>query len=193
MTAFSRVPARTFLFIALALLALQATVLSLMGQPLLALAAPFKLWAGNPLGPDNSQQLTDWYSFSHIIHGFIFYGLLKLLAPRLPFAARLLIAMGVEISWEFLENSPFVIEAYRKQALAAGYRGDSVINSLSDTAMMSLGFFLASRLPWWVVLLAAVVMEATTIILIRDGLILNILNFAVTWPALEHWQQAWKP
>lgn len=193
MTAFSRVPGRTFLFIALALLALQATVLSLMGQPLLALAAPFKLWAGNPLGPDNSQQLTDWYSFSHIIHGFIFFWLLKLAAPRLPFPARLLLAMGVEIGWEFAENSPFVIDAYRKQALAAGYRGDSVINSLSDTLMMSLGFFLASRLPWWVVLLAAVAMETMTILLIRDGLILNLLNFAVSWPALEQWQAAWKP
>lgn len=193
MTAFSRVPARTFLFIALALLALQATVLSLMGQPLLALAAPFKLWAGNPLGPDNSQQLTDWYSFSHIIHGFIFFWLLKLAAPRLPFPVRLLLAMGVEIGWEFAENSPFVIDAYRKQALAAGYRGDSVINSLSDTLMMSLGFFLASRLPWWVVLLAAVAMETMTILLIRDGLILNLLNFAVSWPALEQWQAAWKP
>lgn len=193
MTAFSRVPGRTFLFIALALLALQATVLSLMGQPLLALAAPFKLWAGNPLGPDNSQQLTDWYSFSHIIHGFIFFWLLKLAAPRLPFPVRLLLAMGVEIGWEFAENSPFVIDAYRKQALAAGYRGDSVINSLSDTLMMSLGFFLASRLPWWVVLLAAVAMETMTILLIRDGLILNLLNFAVSWPALEQWQAAWKP
>lgn len=193
MTAFSRVPGRTFLFIALALLALQATVLSLMGQPLLALAAPFKLWAGNPLGPDNSQQLTDWYSFSHIIHGFIFFWLLKLAAPRLPFPVRLLLAMGVEIGWEFAENSPFVIDAYRKQALAAGYRGDSVINSLSDTLMMSLGFFLASRLPWWVVLLAAVAMETMTILLIRDGLVLNLLNFAVSWPALEQWQAAWKP
>ena len=192
MTAFSQTNSRTFFLVALALLALQAAVLSHMGQPLLA-AIPFKLWAGNPLGSDNSQQLTDWYSLSHIIHGFIFYGLTKLIAPRLPFAARLLLAMGVEIGWEFIENSPFVIEAYRKQALAAGYRGDSVINSLSDTAMMVLGFFLASRLPWWLVLLLAVAMEALAIAMIRDGLILNILNFLVSCPAIEQWQQAWRP
>src|SRR6185312_9081157 len=115
-----------FLAVAAGLVALQAGTLSLMGQPLLAAAAPFRLWAGNPLGPDNSQQLTDWYSLSHVVHGLIFYGLSRLIAPRLPFAARLLLAMGVEIGWEIIENSPTVIAAYRSQALAAGYRGDSV-------------------------------------------------------------------
>ena len=193
MTAFSRLSTRTFVLIALALLVLQGTVLTLMGQPFLAAAAPFRLWAGNPLGVDNSQQLTDWYSFSHIVHGFIFYGVLQLIAPRLPVTVRLLLAMGVEISWEFAENSPFVIDAYRKQALAAGYRGDSVINSMSDTVMMSLGFFLASRLPWWLTLDLAVALEALAIAMIRDGLVLNLVNFAVSWPALEHWQQGWKP
>ena len=193
MPARSQLTTRTVLLYALGLLLLQATVLSLMGQPLLAAAAPFKLWAGNPLGPDNSQQLTDWYSFSHIVHGFIFYGLSRLVAPRLPFAARLLLAMGVEIGWEFVENSPFVIEAYRKQALAAGYRGDSVINSLSDTVMMATGFLLARRLPWWLTLLLAVVMETVTILVIRDGLVLNVLNFLVSWPALEQWQATWHP
>jgi hypothetical protein len=193
MAALSHLPTRTFLLFALALLALQAAVLSVMGQPLLAAAAPFKLWAGNPLGPDNSQQLTDWYSFSHIIHGFIFYGVLKLIAPRLPLTTRLLLAMGVEIGWEFAENSPWVIEAYRKQALAAGYRGDSVINSLSDTVMMATGFLIARRLPWWLTLLLAVAMETMTILVIRDGLVLNVLNFLVSWPALEQWQTAWRP
>jgi hypothetical protein len=179
--------------VALGLMALQALVLGLMGQPLLAAAAPFKLWAGNPLGPDNSQQLTDWYSFSHIVHGFIFYGLSKWLAPRLPLTARLLLAMGVEIGWEVIENSPWVIEAYRKQALAAGYRGDSVINSLCDTVMMSLGFLIASRVPWWITLGLAVALELLALWAIRDGLVLNILNFLVSWPALEQWQRAWRP
>jgi hypothetical protein len=193
MTAFSRLPSRIFVLFAALLLALQASVLSLMGQPLLAAAAPFKLWAGNPLGPDNSQQLSDWYSLSHIVHGFIFYGLSRLVAPRLPFAARLLLAMGVEIGWEIIENSPAVIEAYRTQALAAGYRGDSVVNSLSDTAMMALGFFIAARLPWWLTVLLALALELLAGLAIRDNLTFNILNFLVSWPALEHWQQAWRP
>jgi hypothetical protein len=182
-----------FLAVAAGLVALQAGTLSLMGQPLLAAAAPFRLWAGNPLGPDNSQQLTDWYSLSHVVHGLIFYGLSRLIAPRLPFAARLLLAMGVEIGWEIIENSPTVIAAYRAQALAAGYRGDSVLNSLSDTAMMALGFFIASRLPWWGTVLLALTLEVLAALAIRDNLTFNILNFLVSWPALEHWQQAWRP
>jgi hypothetical protein len=193
MTAFSPISFRAAIFIAFGLVTLQAGTLSLMGQPLLAAAAPFRLWAGNPLGPDNSQQLTDWYSLSHIVHGLIFYGLSRLIAPRLPFAARLLLAMGVEIGWEIIENSPAVIEAYRAQALAAGYRGDSVLNSLSDTAMMALGFFIASRLPWWGTVLLALTLEALAGLAIRDNLTFNVLNFLVSWPALEQWQQAWRP
>jgi len=183
-------PTRHVLLLALLLLTLQAAVLHLMGQPWIA-AAGFKLWANNPLGPDNSQQLADWYSLSHIVHGLIFYGLLKLAAPRLPVAARLLLAIGIEVGWEIAENTPHVIAVYRMQALAAAYRGDSVINSLSDTVMMMLGFFLASRLPWWATLLLALALEGLAALVIRDGLILNIINFAISWPALEHWQQGY--
>ena len=86
-----------------------------------------------------------------------------------------------------------MIEAYRSQALAAGYRGDSVLNSLSDTAMMALGFFIASRLPWWGTVLLALTLEVLAALAIRDNLTFNILNFLVSWPALEHWQQAWRP
>lgn len=193
MIAFSRLSLPAVILIATLLLVMQATFLSLMGQPLLAAAAPFKLWAGNPLGPDNSQQLSDWYSFSHIVHGFIFYGLFRLAAPRLPFTSRLLLAIGVEIGWEIIENSPAVVEAYRSQALAAGYRGDSVVNSLSDTVMMILGFLSASRLPWWTTLLLALALELLAGLAIRDNFTFNILNFLISWPALEHWQQAWQP
>jgi hypothetical protein len=193
MIAFPRLSPPAVILIATLLLASQAMILSLMGQPLLATAAPFKLWGGNPLGPDNSQQLSDWYSFSHIVHGFIFYGLLRLAAPRLPFTSRLLLAISVEVGWEILENSPTVIEAYRSQALAVGYRGDSVINSLSDTVMMILGFLTASRLPWWTTLLLALALELLAGLAIRDNLTFNILNFLISWPALEHWQQGWRP
>jgi hypothetical protein len=193
MIAFPRLSPPAVILIATLLLASQATILSLMGQPLLATAAPFKLWAGNPLGPDNSQQLSDWYSFSHIVHGFIFYGLLRLAVPRLPFTSRLLLAISVEVGWEIIENSPTVIETYRSQALAAGYRGDSVVNSLSDTVMMILGFFTASRLPWWMTLLLALALELLAGLAIRDNLTFNILNFLISWPALEHWQQGWRP
>src|SRR5215475_11684822 len=117
---------------ALALVGIQIAVLRTLGQPFLAASGHLMLWVNDPFSPDMSQQLADWYSFSHIIHGFIFFGLLHLIAPQLPFRVRLLIAMGVEITWEFVENTPATIEHYRQQALAAGYRGDSILNSLSD-------------------------------------------------------------
>jgi hypothetical protein len=137
-----------------------------------------------------SQQMTDWYTFSHIVHGILFYGLLRLLLPRLPVLARLAIAVGIEATWEIAENTPWVIEAYRQQALARGYVGDSIVNSLSDTLSMMTGFALASILPWRATLALAIVMEVAVGYLVHDNLTLNILNFIHRFPAIEAWQSA---
>jgi len=178
---------------AAALLAVQIAVLHAFGQPFFAASGRLLLWVNDPFSPDMSQQLADWYSFSHLIHGFIFFGLLHLIAPRLPLGARLLIAMGVEIIWEIVENMPMTIEHYRQQALAAGYRGDSIINSLSDTAMMSTGFFIASRLRARTVIAIALAFEIFTACMIRDNLTLNVVNLIapIDWApiqAIHRWQ-----
>ena len=175
------------------LVALQVAVLHGFGQPLIAASGDILPWVGDPRSADTSQQLTDWYSFSHIIHGFIFFWLLRLLAPGLPLAARLLIAMGIEIGWEITENTPAIIQHYRKQALAAGYVGDSILNSLSDTMMMSSGFFFASRVRARMVVALALVLELFTAYAIRDNLTLNVLGLIVPsdWPpmpAIHDWQ-----
>jgi hypothetical protein len=179
--------------IAAALLAMQIAVLHLFGQPLIAASGRILPWVNDPFSADTSQQLADWYSFSHIIHGFIFYGLLKLAAPRLPVGARLLIAMGIEIAWELTENTPMVIRHYREQALAVGYSGDSILNSVSDTVMMLAGFLLASRLKWPSVVALAISLEIFTAFAIRDNLTLNVVNLTAPadWPpihAIHHWQ-----
>jgi hypothetical protein len=153
---------------------------------------------GDPRSADTSQQLTDWYSFSHIIHGFLFFWLLRFLAPNLPFAARLLIAMGIEIGWEITENTPAIIQHYRKQALAAGYVGDSILNSVSDTAMMSSGFFFASRVRARFVIALAIGLELFTAYAIRDNLTLNVLGLIAPsdWApiqAIHDWQAGSKP
>jgi len=170
------------------LLGLQAFVLHGMGQPLIAASGKILFWVGDPRAADTSQQLADWYSFSHIIHGFIFFGVLRLLAPQLSFAARLLIAMGIEIGWEITENSPAVIQHYRQQALAAGYVGDSVLNSLSDISCMMIGFALARRFPLWATVLLGIAMEFVTLAVIRDNLTLNVLM--LLWPidVIRQWQ-----
>lgn len=178
---------------AVLLLGVQVAILHAFGQPLIAASGRVVLWVGNPRSADTSQQLTDWYSFSHVIHGFVFFGLLRWLAPQLPFSARLLMAMAAEIGWEAAENSPAVIQHYRKQALAAGYVGDSILNSVSDTLMMASGFWIASRLRLRSVVALALAMETFTAWAIRDNLTLNVFNllapsdWAVT-RAIHDWQ-----
>jgi hypothetical protein len=176
------------LLVAAALLALQVGALWSLGQPWISASGQILLWSNNPLSPETSQQIADWYSLSHMVHGFLFYGLLRFFCPRLPFATRLLLAMGLEISWEFAENTPMVIEAYRKQALAIGYSGDSILNSLSDTMMMSLGFLFASRAAVWVTVASGIGLEILAALAIRDGLVLNLLNFLYPIPFIERWQ-----
>ena len=174
---------------AAALVAIQVAVLHHLGQPFIAASGHILLWVNDPFSPDTSQQLADWYSFSHIIHGFIFFWLLKLAAPRLPLPARLLIAMGIEIAWEFTENSPAVIQHYRQQALAAGYVGDSILNSVSDTVMMSTGFLFASRVRARIVIVLALGLEIFTACMIRDNLTLNVIGLiAPPIPAIHDWQ-----
>lgn len=189
----TRLPAWIYPAGAVALLGAQVLVLHAFGQPWMAASGHLRLWVGDPLSADTSQQLADWYSFSHIIHGFIFFWLLKLFAPQLPLAARLLLGMGIEIGWEITENTPAIIHHYRQQALAAGYVGDSILNSLSDTAMMSGGFFLASRVRGRIVLALALGFELFTAIAIRDNLSLNVLGLLAPpdWTpvhAIHDWQ-----
>jgi hypothetical protein len=189
----NRIPVWGYVVAAAILVVVQVAVLRWFGQPFLGASGKILFWVGNPFSPDNSQQLSDWYTFSHIIHGFLFYWLTKLCAPRLPLAARLLIAMGIEIGWEIAENTPMVINAYRKQALAVGYAGDSILNSVLDTAMMSLGFFFASRVKARYVAALAIAMELLTASQIRDGLALNILGFAGAPKVVSDWQAGYAP
>jgi len=159
-----------------------------MGRVWICSCGTIRLWVGDIWSSELSQQIFDWYTASHIVHGILFYGVLRLLLPRTPVLVRLAIAVGIEASWEIAENSPWVIEAYRKQALAAGYTGDSILNSLMDTVAMMTGFALARLLPWKATVALALLLEVTAAALVRDNLTLNILNFIHRFPAIEAWQ-----
>jgi len=176
--------------IAAALLLLQASVLAYYGQPLICACGYVKLWEGDVWSSGMSQHLLDWYSFTHVMHGFLFYFLLWLAFPRTPASTRLLMALGIEVGWEMLENSQWVIYRYREQALAAGYSGDSILNSLSDSLMMLSGFVLAWRLPVWIVVAAAVAMEIFLAFAIHDNLTLNIINLIHPLDFLRAWQNS---
>jgi hypothetical protein len=174
--------------VVLAVMAIQALLLRLMGRPLSCACGAIRLWSGDILSSETSQQFSDWYSFTHVEHGLLFYFLGWLLFPRLSVSRRFLIALVVEAAWEIMENSAWFVEIYRRQALAIGYSGDSVINSVSDLAFMSLGYVFAARAPVWasVVLLAAI--EIVLAGSIRDTLALNLLNFVHPVEAVTRWQ-----
>jgi Protein of unknown function (DUF2585) len=172
----------------LGIIAAAALTLLAMGQPLICRCGTVKLWQGDVMGPENSQQLADWYSPSHLIHGLLFYGLLWLIARRRPLGLRALIALVIESGWEILENSPIIIDRYREATISLGYRGDSVINSVSDITFMLIGFALAARLPVAVSIALAILLELAVGYLIRDNLTLNIIM--LIWPleAIRTWQ-----
>jgi len=173
---------------ALALIMAQVLSLRLMGHPSICACGYVALWYGNHTGPETSQHLTDWYFFTHVVHGFGFYFLLWLIVPRAPFALRLAVAFGLEVAWEVVENTPFVIERYRQAALARGYFGDSIVNSVADTFAAILGFVLARVLPRWVSVAVVIAIELFLAYSIRDNLTLNIIQLVYPNDFISRWQ-----
>lgn len=170
------------------IIALAAAILWLMGRTPICRCGDVKLWHGVVASAQNSQHIADWYSFSHIIHGFIFYGLLWLVAKKKPMGWRMTAAVAIEAAWEVAENSPAIINRYRAVTLAYDYYGDSILNSASDIGFMMLGFFIARRLPVTATIAIAIMMELFTLAMIRDNLTLNVLM--LVWPvdAISIWQ-----
>ena len=179
---------RTGWLVAVGLLGLLAAILIAMGRPPICPCGTVSLWHGIVQSNQNSQQFSDWYSFSHIIHGFIFFGLSRWLMPSRPLWVALALAIGIEGAWEILENSPIIIDRYREVTMAYGYSGDSILNSVSDTAFMVVGFLAASRMRWWTTVGVALFFELFTLWAIRDNLTLNVLM--LVWPidAIKQWQ-----
>jgi len=167
-------------------LAVSVAILWAMGRPPICTCGSIELWG--EVGPKQSQMLADWYSPSHVVHGFLFYAAIHWLWRRANFEQRFMLALVVEAAWEIVENTPMVIDRYREATIALGYSGDSILNSASDIAMMAAGFLAARRLPVWASVTAVILLELIPLFVIRDNLTLNVWMLVAPSDAIRGWQ-----
>jgi len=179
---------RRALTAAVLIVAAAGAALLLMGRHPICTCGAVELWVGSRDSPRTSQMLADWYSFSHVVHGLLFYAALWLVARRWPAEWRFVMALLIEAAWEVAENTPLVIDRYRATTAALGYTGDSVLNSLSDIVMMSLGFAIARKLPVWTSIALLIALEVIPLFAIRDNLTLNVIALIAPNEALQAWQ-----
>ena len=175
------------------MLALTAAVEWQMGRTPFGPDGRFGWWDGDIWSRENSQRVADAYSFSHLVHGILFFAALWLLARRIPVRYRFLLALLVEAGWEVLENSPLIIDRYRAATIAVGYVGDSILNSCSDVLMMALGFLFAHRVRVRTSVAAVIVMEVGCLLWVRDNLTLNVIMLIHPIDAIRAWQAAGQP
>ena len=177
------------LLISLAIIVLAAGVLLAMGRIPFCKCGIVSVWSSDVTSNQQSQQLADPYTFTHVLHGIVFYFLLWLIfGKRLTVGQRLLLAVGIEAAWEVFENTDFVINRYRSHTFSYDYYGDSVLNSVGDILAMMVGFWLSFKLPWWGSLLVFIGIDGILLLIIRDSLVVNIIMLIHSFEGIKNWQ-----
>lgn len=174
-------------------LLLVVVVLRAEGRLFLCSCGYFAVWTSDTCSSNTSQQLFDPYSFTHVLHGFLFFWLMALLFRRMPSNRQLLLALLLEGAWEIFENTRFVIDKYRTETAALGYEGDTIVNSLGDLTCALLGFMLARKLGLRRSLIVFVLIEIVLTLWIHDSLLLQILMLVRPVEAIKLWQMCVQP
>lgn len=194
---YQKISRRTYILIFVAIIIAQALTLYAMGRLPICECGYVKVWHSEVMSSENSQHIADWYTLSHIIHGFAFYALMFLISRKffkksggLPIGTWFLVAVLLEVGWEIIENSSWVIEYYRNNTVSLGYVGDSIINSVFDVIWMALGFIIARKFPVLATIALIIFFELLAAYIIRDNLTLNILMFAHPFEFIKAWQTA---
>ena len=163
------------------------------GRMFLCTCGHFALWTSDTCSSNTSQQLLDPYSFTHVLHGFLFFWLIALLFRRLTVSWQVWLALLLEGAWEIFENTQFVIDKYRTETAALGYTGDTIVNSFGDLLCALAGFLIARKLGLRWSLIVFVLVELFLIVWIRDSLLLQILMLVRPVEAIKLWQMCVQP
>jgi len=170
------------------ILIITSIILHLEGRSLICSSGKVFFWVRDIWSSDNSQHLFDPYSFTHLLHGFIFSWILILLNSKVSLNWQFIIAVIIESLWEILENSNFIINIYRANTIAIGYQGDTIINSISDIVCCSIGFIIAKYLGFRKSIVVFILTEIILFIWIRDSLVLNIIMLIYPIKEIKQWQ-----
>ena len=174
--------------IALLVAIAMAFVLRFEGRVLICSCNRILIWVGEICSSNNSQQLLDPYSFTHILHGFLLFWIITLLFRRLGPEWQISLALVCEAGWEVFENTPYVIDRYRTETAALGYQGDTVLNSLGDLMCAFIGILIARQLGFRRSVIVFLILEIILIYTIHDSLLLEILMLVRPIAAIKQWQ-----
>ena len=180
---------KKYLLISLLVIAIAAVVLLVMGRIPFCKCGVIAFWSSDVTSNQQSQQFTDPYTFTHVIHGVLFYFFLRLIfGSRLTIGQRLVLAVALESGWEILENTEFIINRYRSATLSYDYYGDSVFNYVGDIISMAIGYLVAWKLPWKITVIGAILMDMALLLTIHDSLAVNIIMLIHPIEAIKNWQ-----
>src|SRR3989344_8829931 len=180
---------RKYLLISFLIIAVAAAVLLAMDRIPFCKCGIIAFWSSDVTSNQQSQQFTDPYTFTHVLHGIGLYFLVWLLWGRkLTIGQRLILAVALESGWEILENTEVILNRYRAATISYDYWGDSVLNSVGDIFAMMIGFWMSAKLPWWGRLIAFIALDSLLLFFIRDSLIVNVIMLIRPIDAIKEWQ-----